>query len=238
MTPGAAAAARRLALGAGCAFLASSGWLRMAALELALLLGLAFAAAFLHLHFDELTTLHFVNTFSKLLGVPVTARARAAPEPRGWPTARWSMRTRRRPRPSAPALPLIGLRSPAALRAHPAAHRPPLTARASAGRVRLRLDGLTVEGLTIPNPAIDGVKWDYYAILEIAWLRVATSSLLHTASLLGINCVRLGSRQIPVWIGTGLREIERLDVTTFWLYVDEKARPARDSRPLRARRSC
>ncbi|KAG8460163.1 hypothetical protein KFE25_014308 [Diacronema lutheri] len=92
----------------------------------------------------------------------------------------------------------------------------------TAGRVRVRPDGVTIEGLTIPNPSIDGVKWEHYAIVDIARLRVSTTSALHTLSLFGMYCVRVGPARVPVWLGTGVREIERMQVSTFWLYVDEK----------------
>lgn len=87
----------------------------------------------------------------------------------------------------------------------------------------MRPDGVIIEGLTIPNPTIDGIKWDCFSLLDIARLRITTTSMLHTASLCGMNCIRLGPSRVPIWLGSGVREIERLEVTTFWLYVDEKA---------------
>ena len=98
------------------------------------------------------------------------------------------------------------------------------------GRVSLRLDGVTIEGLTIPNPQLEGVKWDFYAFADMGRVRIVTSSPLHTLSLMGMHSLRLGPAHVPVWCGCGIRQIERLEVTTMWLYVDDKVRQGRQGR--------
>ncbi|KAJ1640099.1 hypothetical protein T492DRAFT_931765 [Pavlovales sp. CCMP2436] len=90
------------------------------------------------------------------------------------------------------------------------------------GRCRVRLDGVHIDGLTIPNPALEGVKWDFYSIVDIAKLRITTSSKLHTLSLLGMHCFRLGRSETPFWFGASMREINAVEIETFWLYFDEK----------------
>lgn len=213
---------RIAALLGALALVARAGGL-FAALEAALALAILFAAAFAYLYFDDLATDHFVAFFTALLGVPVTAgaarsaRRLAGAAREGRNAAAICARARRR------SLRALTLHARSAVRAR--------TRALNAGRVRVRPDGVTIEGLTIPNPSIDGVKWEHYAIVDIARLRVSTTSALHTLSLFGMYCVRVGPARVPVWLGTGVREIERMQVSTFWLYVDEKARHARSRTP-------